>query len=89
LASGQEPLAHQGCLHRSAGFEHLLFHHFPLPIMKKLVFATALDLGKEIIANLSDEQLRQIEGGTAEASTVSCDKQSSGTSCSKEVTAEG
>jgi bacteriocin-like protein len=57
--------------------------------MKKLVFATALDLGKEIIANLSDEQLQQIEGGAVEGAGASCTGQSSGTSCSKEATVEG
>jgi bacteriocin-like protein len=58
--------------------------------MKKLVFATALDLGKEIIANLSDEQLQQIEGGigVSDSGTPSCTGQTSGTSCSKEATVE-
>jgi hypothetical protein len=44
--------------------------------MKKLIFASQLDLGKEIIANLSDEQLREIEGGND--SGGSCQNQTSG-----------
>lgn len=31
--------------------------------MKKVVFTNQLDLGKEIIANLTEEQLQEIEGG--------------------------
>ena len=35
--------------------------------MKKVQFSDKLDLSKEIIANLSEEQLQQIEGGAAAA----------------------
>jgi bacteriocin-like protein len=35
--------------------------------MKKVQFADQLDLSKEIIANLSEEQLQEIEGGAAVA----------------------
>jgi len=35
--------------------------------MKKVQFADKLDLSKEIIANLSEEQLQEIEGGAAAA----------------------
>jgi bacteriocin-like protein len=34
--------------------------------MKKVVFTDQLDLGKEIIANLTEEQLQEIEGGAAQ-----------------------
>jgi len=43
--------------------------------MKKITIATQpdlsqqLDLGKEIVANLTEEQLRQVEGGAAGAET--------------------
>ncbi|MBU6120260.1 class I lanthipeptide [Hymenobacter siberiensis] len=39
--------------------------------MKKIPFADKLDLSKEIIANLSEEQLLEIEGG-AFPSELSC-----------------
>jgi bacteriocin-like protein len=46
--------------------------------MKKVVIATQhdlskqLDLGKEIVANLTEEQLQQIEGGAAAGAQISC-----------------
>ena len=38
--------------------------------MKKVTLADQLDLAKEIIAGLSEEQLQEIEGGAAAA--ISC-----------------
>ena len=35
--------------------------------MKKVTLADQLDLSKEIVANLSPEQLQEIEGGAGEA----------------------
>ena len=40
--------------------------------MKKVQFADKLDLSKEIIANLSEEQLQAIEGGAAAPAEQSC-----------------
>lgn len=40
--------------------------------MKKVVIADQLDLGKEIVANLTEEQLQEIEGGVAAADATSC-----------------
>ena len=40
--------------------------------MKKINIPDQLDLSKEIIANLSEEQLQQIEGGAAAAPNSSC-----------------
>jgi len=40
--------------------------------MKKLPLTDSLDLSKEIIASLSDEQLQEIEGGAFTKSIVSC-----------------
>lgn len=46
--------------------------------MKKVTIVTQhnlshqLDLGKEIVANLTEEQLRQIEGGAAAGAHISC-----------------
>lgn len=42
--------------------------------MKKVVFTDQLDLSKEIIANLTEEQLKEIEGGVgADGSCTSGD----------------
>jgi len=40
--------------------------------MKKLPLTDSLDLSKEIVANLTDEQLQEIEGGAFTKSIVSC-----------------
>lgn len=40
--------------------------------MKKVTLADQLDLSKEIVANLSPEQLQEIEGGAAAADAFSC-----------------
>ncbi|WP_158022877.1 class I lanthipeptide [Hymenobacter coccineus] len=40
--------------------------------MKKVILADQLDLSKETIANLTEEQLREIEGGAAAADFTSC-----------------
>jgi len=40
--------------------------------MKKTPITDALDLSKEIVASLSDEQLQEIEGGEFTKSIVSC-----------------
>ncbi|MCA8832851.1 class I lanthipeptide [Hymenobacter pini] len=40
--------------------------------MKKVQFNEQLNLDKEIIANLSDEQLQEIEGGAAAGGMTSC-----------------
>ena len=40
--------------------------------MKKVTTADQLDLNKEIIANLTEEQLQEIEGGVAAAAATSC-----------------
>ncbi len=45
---------------------------FPLPQMKKVIIADQLDLGKEIVANLTEEQLQEIEGGAAAGDATSC-----------------
>lgn len=42
--------------------------------MKKVIFTDQLDLSKEIIANLTEEQLQQVEGGVgADGSCTSGD----------------
>lgn len=48
--------------------------------MKKVTLADQLELSKEIVANLTDEQLQEIEGGAA-AAGISCITGSG--SCSK------
>lgn len=40
--------------------------------MKKLAATDHLELNKEIIADLTEEQLREIEGGAGEAAQFSC-----------------
>ena len=40
--------------------------------MKKITFPDMLDLSKETIANLSEEQLHEIEGGAAAVEQSSC-----------------
>lgn len=40
--------------------------------MKKIVIPDKLDLSKETIANLSEEQLHEIEGGAAAVEQTSC-----------------
>ncbi len=40
--------------------------------MKKLAATDQLELNKEIIAALTDEQLREVEGGVGEAAQFSC-----------------
>ena len=40
--------------------------------MKKIALADQLDLSKEIIADLSPEQLQEIEGGAAPVEVYSC-----------------
>ncbi len=40
--------------------------------MKKLNFSDKLKLDKETIADLNEDQLRELEGGVAAAGAVSC-----------------
>jgi len=40
--------------------------------MKKIALADQLDLSKEIVADLSSEQLQEIEGGAAPVEVFSC-----------------
>ncbi len=40
--------------------------------MKKIIIPDQLDLSKETIANLSEEQLHEIEGGAAAVEQTSC-----------------
>lgn len=40
--------------------------------MKKVLFTDQLDLSKDIVANLTEEQLQQIEGGAGADADTSC-----------------
>jgi len=40
--------------------------------MKKITISESIDFAKEIISNLTDEQLREVEGGEAANDTISC-----------------
>ncbi len=53
--------------------------------MKKVILADQLDLSKEVIANLSDEQLQEIEGGVGAADEFSCFNTSCKTKAAEEL----